>query len=98
MTPSWCASAACFAHDCTPILNYERIFVFLGQNALRSQQEALTRQWEGERAKLAAIQTLKEEVDAVSKDVERAERSYDLNRAAELKCESRHKVLLCALR
>ncbi len=55
------------------------------QTALRSQQEALTRQWEGERAKLAAIQSLKEEVDAVSKDVERAERSYDLNRAAELK-------------
>ena len=39
----------------------------------------------GTRAKLAAIQALKEEVDAVSKDVERAERSYDLNRAAELK-------------
>lgn len=79
------------------------------QNALRKQQDALTQQWEGERAKLAAIQarairaaafrrrvsdasvlypqqTLKEEVDAVSKDVERAERSYDLNRAAELKC------------
>jgi hypothetical protein len=32
------------------------------------------------------VQSLKEEVDAVSKDVERAERSYDLNRAAELKC------------
>ena len=53
---------------------------------LRAQQSKLTQQWEGERAKLAAIQTLKEEVDAVSKDVERAERSYDLNRAAELKC------------
>jgi hypothetical protein len=26
------------------------------QSALRSQQDALTRQWEGERAKLAAIQ------------------------------------------
>ena len=54
--------------------------------ALRAQQSKLTQQWEGERAKLAAIQALKEEVDAVSKDVERAERSYDLNRAAELKC------------
>jgi ATP-dependent Clp protease ATP-binding subunit ClpB len=52
---------------------------------LRTQQAALSTQWEGEKAQLGAIQALKEEVDAVSRDVERAERSYDLNRAAELK-------------
>jgi len=52
---------------------------------LRTQQAQLSAQWEGERAQLGAIQALKEEVDAVSRDVERAERSYDLNRAAELK-------------
>ena len=52
---------------------------------LQAKQAALTARWEGERSKLAAIAALKEEVDAVSRDVERAERSYDLNRAAELK-------------
>ena len=52
---------------------------------LRGRQAALTRQWEAERAQLGAMQALKNEVDAVSKEVERAERSYDLNRAAELK-------------
>ena len=39
-------------------------------------------------------QALKEEVDAVSKDVERAERSYDLNRAAELKCAEHPRLAL----
>ena len=52
---------------------------------LRGRQAALSKQWEAERAQLGAIQALKAEVDAVSKEVERAERSYDLNRAAELK-------------
>ena len=52
---------------------------------LRTTQAALSGKWEAEKAQLGAIQTLKEEVDAVSRDVERAERSYDLNRAAELK-------------
>ena len=54
-------------------------------SGLRAQQAALTEQWEREKGKLGAIQALKEEVDAVSKEVERAERSYDLTRAAELK-------------
>ena len=51
----------------------------------RANAEALTEQWQQEKGKLEAIASIKEEVDAVSKDVERAERSYDLNRAAELK-------------
>jgi ATP-dependent Clp protease ATP-binding subunit ClpB len=53
--------------------------------ALTVQQGTLTAQWEGEKAKLGAIQTLKEEIDQVQIEVSQAERDYDLNKAAELK-------------
>jgi len=53
--------------------------------ALTVRQDALTTQWEGEKAKLGAIQSLKEEIDHVQTDVSAAERDYDLNKAAELK-------------
>ena len=53
--------------------------------ALERQQATLTAQWEHEKAKIGAIQTLKEEIDAVQIEVNQAERDYDLNRAAELK-------------
>ncbi|MDB9924996.1 AAA family ATPase [bacterium] len=52
---------------------------------LEAKQLVLTTQWEGEKAKLSAIQTLKEEMDAVQIEVSQAERDYDLNKAAELK-------------
>ena len=53
--------------------------------ALEAQQATLTAQWEGEKAKLGAVATLKEEIDQVQIEVSQAERDYDLNRAAELK-------------
>ena len=53
--------------------------------ALERQQATLTAQWEHEKAKIGAIQTLKEEIDAVQIEVSQAERDYDLNKAAELK-------------
>jgi len=52
---------------------------------LRSQQTELQTQWESEKNKLGAIQSLKEEMDALKVAIEAAERDYDLNRAAELK-------------
>jgi ATP-dependent Clp protease ATP-binding subunit ClpB len=53
--------------------------------ALTVRQDTLTSQWEQEKAKLAAVQQLKEEIDAVQTEVSQAERDYDLNKAAELK-------------
>jgi len=53
--------------------------------SLMVRQDTLTFQWEQEKAKLAAIQQLKEEIDAVQTEVSQAERDYDLNKAAELK-------------
>ena len=53
--------------------------------ALTVRQDTLTSQWEQEKSKLAAVQQLKEEIDAVQTEVSQAERDYDLNKAAELK-------------
>jgi len=52
---------------------------------LEAKQKVLNDQWQGEQNKLNMIQTLKEEIDAVTISIQRAEREYDLNKAAELK-------------
>ncbi|CEF98161.1 Clp, N-terminal [Ostreococcus tauri] len=53
--------------------------------SLSVKQAELNSQWQGEQNKLKAIQTLKEEIDSVAISIQRAEREYDLNKAAELK-------------
>jgi ATP-dependent Clp protease ATP-binding subunit ClpB len=52
---------------------------------LTAKQTVLNDQWQAEQNKLKAIQTLKEEIDSVTNGIQRAEREYDLNKAAELK-------------
>ena len=49
--------------------------------SFEQRQATLTAQWENEKAKIGAIQTLKEEIDQVQVEVSQAERDYDLNRA-----------------
>ena len=41
--------------------------------------------WENEKSDISAVQKLREEIESVSKDIDKAEREYDLNKAAELK-------------
>lgn len=41
--------------------------------------------WENEKNSIGKVQRLREEIEQVNKDIEMAERQYDLNRAAELK-------------
>ncbi len=41
--------------------------------------------WEEEKKNIAKIQKLKEKIDEVNAEIEKAERNYDLNKAAELK-------------
>jgi ATP-dependent Clp protease ATP-binding subunit ClpB len=53
--------------------------------SLKRQQEALTARWESERALLTRIQELKNKIDEAKVDIEKAEREYDLNKAAILK-------------
>ena len=49
---------------------------------LRKENEELVKRWDGEKASIARV---REEIDAVKQEMEGAERSYDLNKLAELK-------------
>ena len=52
---------------------------------LESQQKQLSGQWLAEKQMLEEINTLKEEEEQIRRQVEQAERDYDLNKAAQLK-------------
>src|SRR5512144_209546 len=52
---------------------------------LRAQADALRTQWEAERHALRRVQELRQKIEHVRREAEEAERSYDLNRAAELR-------------
>jgi ATP-dependent Clp protease ATP-binding subunit ClpB len=52
---------------------------------LREQFNAMKAQWENEKQAIGKVQKLREQLDALNAEMERAEREYDLNRAAELK-------------
>ncbi|MFY9113836.1 MAG: ATP-dependent chaperone ClpB [Dethiobacteria bacterium] len=54
-------------------------------NELRREAEAMKLQWEEEKESIAKVQGIKKEIEEVRTAAERAEREYDLNRAAELK-------------
>ena len=52
---------------------------------MREQFNSLKSQWDNEKASLSKVQTLKEQLEQLNADIERAEEAYDLNKAAELK-------------
>jgi ATP-dependent Clp protease ATP-binding subunit ClpB len=61
----------------------ERIQQEIGD--LESKQKELSSQWQAEKQMLEEINALKEEEEQLRLQVERAERDYDLNKAAQLK-------------
>ncbi len=52
---------------------------------LRTQFAEMKARWENERTGISRVQKLREEIEQVTTEIEKAERDYDLNRAAELK-------------
>jgi ATP-dependent Clp protease ATP-binding subunit ClpB len=52
---------------------------------LKQEQTTLNSQWESEKQLISAINTLKEEEEQLRRQIEKAERDYDLNTAAQLK-------------
>jgi ATP-dependent Clp protease ATP-binding subunit ClpB len=52
---------------------------------VQEQANALRARWQREKEAIGTLRTLREQIEATKQDVERAERQYDLNRAAELK-------------
>lgn len=53
--------------------------------SLRSKQDILMSQWEKEKGGINRLRELKEQLENARRDMEEAERQYDLNRAAELR-------------
>ncbi|MGI6030106.1 MAG: ATP-dependent chaperone ClpB [Eubacteriales bacterium] len=52
---------------------------------MRSQFNEMKAKWDNEKAAIGKVQKLREDIEAVNADIQRAERQYDLNKAAELK-------------
>ncbi len=52
---------------------------------MREQFNSLKAKWDNEKAAIGKVQKLREQIEALNADIERAEESYDLNKAAELK-------------
>jgi ATP-dependent Clp protease ATP-binding subunit ClpB len=52
---------------------------------LRSEFKEMKAKWENEKSAIEKVQKLREEIESVNAEIERAERGYDLNKAAELK-------------
>ncbi len=58
------------------------------EKELAEQQEqanALRARWQQEKGSIGGLRVLREEIDSTKREIEKAEREYDLNRAAELK-------------
>ncbi len=52
---------------------------------LREKFNSMKAQWDNEKTAITKVQKLREEIEKIGGDIERAEREYDLNKAAELK-------------
>ena len=51
----------------------------------KADADAMKAQWQAEKQSVQQLQTIREQIEQTKTDIERAERQYDLNRAAELK-------------
>jgi ATP-dependent Clp protease ATP-binding subunit ClpB len=52
---------------------------------LKAESDALTARWQAEKKSVEKLRALREQVEQTKVEIEKAERQYDLNRAAELK-------------
>ena len=55
------------------------------KNSLQIQADKLKAQWETEKQAILRVRGVKKEIERINKEMETAERSYDLNRLSELK-------------
>jgi ATP-dependent Clp protease ATP-binding subunit ClpB len=51
----------------------------------KAEADAMKARWQAEKQGVQQLQTIREQIEQTKTDIERAERQYDLNRAAELK-------------
>jgi len=53
--------------------------------SLKSKQEVINKKWQAERSYVDNVNEIREEIESVRLEIEKCEREFDLNRAAELK-------------
>src|SRR4030088_3036393 len=70
-------------HDDASKMRLEKLEGELAE--LHELADARTAQWEAERQAIHKLQALREELEQLRREIEEAERNYDLNRAAELR-------------
>ena len=76
---------AALKHE-TDNLSRERLEVIQKEIAeMREEYSAMKAKWENEKNSIARVQKLREDIEQVNAQIEKAEREYDLNKAAELK-------------
>ena len=70
----------------TDNISRERLEVIQKEIAeMRDEYSAMKAKWENEKNSIAKVQKLREDIELVNAQIEKAEREYDLNKAAELK-------------
>ena len=52
---------------------------------LHEKFNVMKAQWENEKTEISSVQKLREDIESINAEIEKAEREYDLNKAAELK-------------
>ena len=76
---------AALKHE-TDNLSKERLEVIRREIAeMRDEYSVMKAKWENEKNSIAKVQKLREDIEQVNAQIEKAEREYDLNKAAELK-------------
>ena len=55
------------------------------KSELKTKFDSMKAKWENEKQAIGKVQKLREEIESVNSEIERAERNYELNKAAELK-------------
>ena len=70
----------------TDALSKNRLKVLQDElNSLRVEYDDMKQKWTSEKDSISRVQTLREELEKLNGEIEKAEREYDLNKAAELK-------------
>ena len=76
---------AALKHE-TDNLSKERLEIIRKEIAeMRDEYSVMKAKWENEKNSIAKVQKLREDIEQVNAHIEKAEREYDLNKAAELK-------------
>ncbi len=69
----------------TDKLSEERLSVIRRElTEMREQFDGMKAKWENEKTQIGSVQKLREEIESVNAQIDKAKRNYDLNKAAEL--------------